>query len=74
MFTRCEFVFEESFRLSLTFSRITSLRLIQPRIDLQSAAQAALTFEHKAFQKAAEKVGHDDIPLFGALLTPKLLG
>lgn len=36
--------------------RITSLRLIQPRIDLQQAAQAALAFEQKAFQKAEQKV------------------
>lgn len=36
--------------------RITSLRLIQPRIDLNQAAHAAVSFEQKAFQKATEKV------------------
>lgn len=42
--------------LTLWLPRITSLRLIQPRIDIQAAAQAALSFEHKAFVKANEKV------------------
>ncbi|KAJ5246498.1 hypothetical protein N7468_001481 [Penicillium chermesinum] len=41
------------------FPRITSLRLIQPRIDLQSAAQAALSFEQKAFQKASERSDYE---------------
>ena len=36
--------------------RITSLRLIQPRIDVSTAAHAALSFEQKAFQKATERV------------------
>lgn len=36
--------------------RITSLRLIQPRIDMQNAAHAALTFEQKAFKEAGQKV------------------
>ncbi|RAL09936.1 uncharacterized protein BO97DRAFT_150839 [Aspergillus homomorphus CBS 101889] len=37
------------------YQMITSLRLIQPRIDTQNAARAALTFEQKAFQDAREK-------------------
>lgn len=36
--------------------RISSLRLIQPRIELQNAVQAALSFEEKAFRDAREKV------------------
>lgn len=40
----------------LLLPRITSLRLIQPRIDIQAAAQAALSFEQKAFLKANERV------------------
>lgn len=50
-------------RLALGFAhaclhlpRITSLRLIQPRIDINQAAQAALSFEQKSFQKATERV------------------
>jgi hypothetical protein len=39
-----------------TSPRITSLRLIQPRIDINQAAQAALSFEQKSFQKATERV------------------
>lgn len=39
--------------------RITSLRLIQPRIDLNQAAQAALSFELKAFTKANEKIEYE---------------
>ncbi|KAJ5183544.1 hypothetical protein N7492_001160 [Penicillium capsulatum] len=42
-------------RVMNVYQMITSLRLIQPRIDLQQAAQAALSFEQKAFQKANEK-------------------
>ncbi|KAJ6102243.1 hypothetical protein N7486_004670 [Penicillium sp. IBT 16267x] len=38
---------------------ITSLRLIQPRIDIQAAAQAALSFEQKAFLKANERVDYE---------------
>ncbi|KAJ5085737.1 hypothetical protein N7532_010508 [Penicillium argentinense] len=41
------------------YQMITSLRLIQPRIDLQQAAQAALSFEQKAFQKATEKSDYE---------------
>lgn len=36
--------------------RISSLRLIQPRVELQNAVQAALTFEEKAFREANQKV------------------
>lgn len=38
---------------------MTSLRLIQPRIDLSNAAQAAMSFEHKAFTQAKEKNEYD---------------
>ncbi|KAG0158906.1 hypothetical protein PDIDSM_6426 [Penicillium digitatum] len=38
---------------------ITSLRLIQPRIDLHQAAQAAMSFELKAFTKANEKIEYE---------------
>ncbi|KAJ5106678.1 hypothetical protein N7456_003353 [Penicillium angulare] len=38
---------------------ITSLRLIQPRIDIQNAANAALSFEQKAFMKANERSDYD---------------
>ncbi|THC90865.1 hypothetical protein EYZ11_009678 [Aspergillus tanneri] len=41
------------------YQMLTSLRLIQPRVDLQSAAQAALSFEQKAFKEAREKVDYD---------------
>ncbi|KAJ5894054.1 UAA transporter [Penicillium taxi] len=41
-------------RASNVYQMITSLRLIQPRIDLNAAASAALSFEQKAFQKAME--------------------
>ncbi|PYH97212.1 hypothetical protein BO71DRAFT_142368 [Aspergillus ellipticus CBS 707.79] len=37
------------------YQMITSLRLIQPRIEIQHAAHAALTFEQKAFKDAREK-------------------
>ncbi|KAE8376557.1 hypothetical protein BDV26DRAFT_282555 [Aspergillus bertholletiae] len=37
----------------------TSLRLIQPHAALQSLAQAALSFEQKAFNNAKEKVDYD---------------
>ncbi|KAE8144407.1 hypothetical protein BDV25DRAFT_95931 [Aspergillus avenaceus] len=37
----------------------TSLRLIQPQANIQSLAQAALTFEQKAFRDAKEKVDYD---------------
>ncbi|OGM43038.1 hypothetical protein ABOM_009289 [Aspergillus bombycis] len=37
----------------------TSLRLIQPHASLQSLAQAALSFEQKAFNNAKEKVDYD---------------
>ncbi|GAD96482.1 hypothetical protein NFIA_018670 [Paecilomyces variotii No. 5] len=43
----------------LSITRITSLRLIQPRIELQSAVQAALSFEEKAFRDAREKVDYE---------------
>ncbi|KAJ5587056.1 uncharacterized protein N7459_002821 [Penicillium hispanicum] len=41
------------------YQMITSLRLIQPRIDLHTAAQAALSFEQKAFQKATERADYE---------------
>ncbi|GFG18647.1 hypothetical protein IFM5058_09214 [Aspergillus udagawae] len=41
------------------YQMITSLRLIQPRIDFQSAAQAAMSFEQKAFKDAREKADYD---------------
>ncbi|KAF4218659.1 hypothetical protein CNMCM8980_007650 [Aspergillus fumigatiaffinis] len=41
------------------YQMITSLRLIQPRIDFQSAAQAAMSFEQKAFKDAREKIDYD---------------
>ncbi|KAF7589438.1 hypothetical protein BBP40_004275 [Aspergillus hancockii] len=37
----------------------TSLRLIQPHANLHSLAQAALSFEQKAFKDANEKVDYD---------------
>ncbi|KAJ5163029.1 UAA transporter [Penicillium coprophilum] len=42
-------------RATNVYQMITSLRLIQPRIDLHQAAQAAMSFELKAFTKANEK-------------------
>ncbi len=42
--------------------RITSLRLIQPQIELRSAASAAMNFEQKAFKEAATKVCRDPVP------------
>ncbi|KAK1141113.1 hypothetical protein N8T08_009389 [Aspergillus melleus] len=41
------------------YQMLTSLRLIQPRVDLQNATQAALSFEQKAFKEAREKVDYD---------------
>ncbi|PWY76318.1 hypothetical protein BO70DRAFT_94389 [Aspergillus heteromorphus CBS 117.55] len=41
------------------YQMLTSLRLIQPRIDIQHAAHAALTFEQKAFKDAREKVDYE---------------
>ncbi|KAL4736773.1 hypothetical protein BDV11DRAFT_9174 [Aspergillus similis] len=38
---------------------ITSLRLIQPQIELRNAAQAAMSFEVKAFKEAATKADYD---------------
>ncbi|RDW93306.1 uncharacterized protein DSM5745_00628 [Aspergillus mulundensis] len=38
---------------------ITSLRLIQPQIELRSAASAAMSFENKAFNEAATKADYD---------------
>ncbi|KAL2826055.1 hypothetical protein BDW59DRAFT_66755 [Aspergillus cavernicola] len=38
---------------------ITSLRLIQPQVELRSAAQAAMNFEQKAFKEAATKADYD---------------
>lgn len=42
--------------LTSMISRITSLRLIQPRIEVQNALQAALQFEERAFREANQKV------------------
>ncbi|KAJ5551347.1 UAA transporter [Penicillium sp. DV-2018c] len=47
-------------RAANVYQMITSLRLIQPRIDLHQAAQAAMTFELKAFTKANEKSEYDN--------------
>ncbi|RDH31863.1 hypothetical protein BDQ94DRAFT_180036 [Aspergillus welwitschiae] len=41
------------------YQMITSLRLIQPRIDMQNAAHAALTFEQKAFKEAGQKADYE---------------
>ncbi|PYI06384.1 hypothetical protein BO78DRAFT_119202 [Aspergillus sclerotiicarbonarius CBS 121057] len=41
------------------YQMITSLRLIQPRIDMQNAAHAALTFEQKAFKDASQKADYE---------------
>ncbi|KAL6234382.1 hypothetical protein BDW75DRAFT_164369 [Aspergillus navahoensis] len=38
---------------------ITSLRLIQPQIELRNAAQAAMSFEVKAFKEAATQADYD---------------
>ncbi|CAG8104100.1 unnamed protein product [Penicillium olsonii] len=46
-------------RATNVYQMITSLRLIQPRIDLTQAAQAAMSFELKAFTKASEKIEYD---------------
>ncbi|CAG8295619.1 unnamed protein product [Penicillium salamii] len=46
-------------RATNVYQMITSLRLIQPRIDLTQAAQAAMSFELKAFTKANEKMEYD---------------
>ena len=68
MFIKCELYsghacgvrfFSFSSDLTSLQLRITSLRLIQPRIDLTQAAQAAMTFEMKAFTKANEKIEYD---------------
>ncbi|PYH41475.1 uncharacterized protein BP01DRAFT_305629 [Aspergillus saccharolyticus JOP 1030-1] len=46
-------------RAMKVYQMITSLRLIQPRIDTNSAAQAALAFEQKAFKDAREKTEYE---------------
>ncbi|KAL1846939.1 hypothetical protein Plec18170_008907 [Paecilomyces lecythidis] len=46
-------------RATKVYQIFTSLRLIQPRIELQSAVQAALSFEEKAFRDAREKVDYE---------------
>ncbi|KAJ9220914.1 hypothetical protein DTO207G8_8514 [Paecilomyces variotii] len=46
-------------RAMKVYQMISSLRLIQPRIELQSAVQAALSFEEKAFRDAREKVDYE---------------
>ncbi|KAJ5774449.1 UAA transporter [Penicillium paradoxum] len=46
-------------RATNVYQMITSLRLIQPRIDLHQAAQAAMSFESKAFNKANEKIEYE---------------
>ncbi|KAJ5654306.1 hypothetical protein N7490_001309 [Penicillium lividum] len=46
-------------RMMNIWQMITSLRLIQPRIDISAAAQAALSFEQKAFIQANERGDYD---------------
>ncbi|KAJ5430330.1 UAA transporter [Penicillium cf. griseofulvum] len=46
-------------RATNVYQMITSLRLIQPRIDLHQAAQAAMSFELKAFTKANEMIEYE---------------
>lgn len=42
--------------LTRSFCSLSSLRLIQPQINVTNAAYAALSFEHKALKDAREKV------------------
>lgn len=42
--------------LTRYFCSLSSLRLIQPQINVTNAAYAALGFEHKALKDAREKV------------------
>ncbi|EEA27541.1 hypothetical protein TMatcc_004156 [Talaromyces marneffei ATCC 18224] len=42
-------------RAGKVLQMITSLRLIQPRIEIQNALQAALSFEEKAFREANQR-------------------
>ncbi|OKL60313.1 hypothetical protein UA08_04131 [Talaromyces atroroseus] len=46
-------------RAQKVWQMITSLRLIQPRIEIQNALQAALSFEEKAFREANQKADYE---------------
>lgn len=56
MFVQQYHILLEKFDPNADRSRISSLRLIHPKVHVENAVNAALTFEEKAFQEAHKKV------------------